>query len=159
MVEHSAFWNNDSKQMSSEGNFVHIKNSKRLNNGTECVVFINTPMLHVWTKWWQAEHDWLKQQEICSWQHFSLKGSGSAGSLCLYISVTNVANSQWSLEDFGGSRPITFNKWTLARHVRTHSETCRQTSLGFPGTQLQMIMKSTPIRRILAAYTHWHEGT
>lgn len=52
--------------------------------------YTHTPMVRVW-EWvcrvWQVGHDWLGQQEISSWQHFSLKGSLSSGRTCVSIFV------------------------------------------------------------------------
>lgn len=112
--------------------------------------YTHIPRMHVW-EWvcrvWQVGHDWLGQQEISSWQHFSLKGSLSSGrtcvslflcvytvriSVCVFVylcdCIADVANCQWALEDLRVSHPITFYKWALTqapsdinKHWDTHT--------------------------------------
>lgn len=73
---------------------VVLSHIKKLLNKTATITracshsYTHTPRARVW-EWvcrvWQVGHDWLGQQEISSWQHFSLKGSLSSGRTCVSL--------------------------------------------------------------------------
>lgn len=105
--------------------------------------YTHTPRARVW-EWvcrvWQVGHDLLGQQEISSWQHFSLKGSLSSGRtcvslfLCVYtirISVcVSVCLHRWrgklsmgfrGLASFTSNHILQVSYQQTLRHAHTHT--------------------------------------